>query len=79
MPNYLVQAILATVFCCLPAGIVGIINASQASSKEAAGDHAGALLAAKRARQWCWIAVVGIAIAAYAVFTVAAGNGESDF
>ena len=42
IPTYLVQSILVTVFCCLPFGIVGIVFASQVSSKLAAGDIAGA-------------------------------------
>lgn len=55
VPNYLVQSILLTIFCCLPAGIVAIVRAAQANSKSAAGDYDGALAAAKAARTWCWL------------------------
>ena len=42
IPNYLVQAILVTVFCCLPFGIPAIVFAAQVNSKVAAGDIHGA-------------------------------------
>jgi interferon-induced transmembrane protein/zinc ribbon protein len=55
VPNYLVQAILTTVFCCLPLGIVSIVYAAQVSGKVAAGDRAGALQSSRNARMWAWI------------------------
>ena len=55
VPNYLVQAILTTVFCCLPLGIVSIVYAAQVNGKVAAGDHAGALESSRNARRWAWI------------------------
>lgn len=56
--NYLVHSILATVLCCLPAGIVGIVYASQVNGKLAAGDIAGAQKASQNARLWTIISVV---------------------
>jgi hypothetical protein len=53
--NYLVFAILATVLCCLPAGIPAIVYASQVNSKLQAGDVAGAQAASKNAKLWCLI------------------------
>jgi hypothetical protein len=55
VPNYLVQAILTTVFCCLPLGIVSIVYAAQVNGKVAAGDRAGALQSSRNARMWAWI------------------------
>lgn len=55
VPNYLPQAILTTVFCCLPFGIVAIVYAAQVNSKLAAGDYEGALSASKSAKLWSWI------------------------
>ena len=52
VPNYLVPAILTTVFCCLPFGIVAIVYAAQVNSKLAAGDRAGAMAASKSAKTW---------------------------
>ena len=52
IPNYLVWSILTTIFCCQPFGIVSIVFAAQVSSKQAAGDIAGALDASKKAKTW---------------------------
>jgi Interferon-induced transmembrane protein len=55
--NYLVWAILATVLCCLPAGIPAIVYAAQVNGKLQIGDLAGAQLASKNAKMWCLISV----------------------
>jgi len=55
IPNYLAQAILCTLFCCLPFGIVSIVYAAQVNGKVAAGDYAGAQAASNSARTWCWV------------------------
>lgn len=59
VPNYLVQAILATLCCCLPLGIVSIVFAAQVNGKLQAGDYAGAVQASKNAKLWAWIALGG--------------------
>ena len=41
VPNYLAQAILVTLFCCLPFGIVAIVYAAQVNGRLQAGDIAG--------------------------------------
>jgi len=76
IPNYLVFAILTTVFCCLPAGVVSIVYAAQVNSKIAAGDYAGAQAASKNAKLWAMISAgVGFAvIALYIVFMVIMGG-----
>lgn len=56
--NYLVGAILATIFCCMPVGIVSIVFASQVNTKFDAGDFAGAEEASKKARLFMIIAIV---------------------
>lgn len=53
--NYLVPAILVTLCCCLPFGIVAIVFAAQVNSKLAGGDVAGAQASAKNAKMWTWI------------------------
>jgi len=50
--NWLVEAILVTIFCCLPFGIVGIVNAAQVNSRTAVGDYEGALRASREAGKW---------------------------
>ena len=55
IPNHLVGAILATLFCCLPFGIVAIVYAAGVNGKIAAGDIAGAEASSKKAAtsaQW---------------------------
>ncbi|MDQ6630479.1 MAG: CD225/dispanin family protein [Verrucomicrobiota bacterium] len=56
VPNYLIQAILCTLCCCLPFGVVAIIYAAQVNSKLESGDYQGALISSNNARLWCWIA-----------------------
>jgi hypothetical protein len=55
VPNYLVFAILASVLCCLPAGIPAIVYSAQVNGKLQAGDIAGAQAASNNAKMWCWI------------------------
>ena len=50
--NWLVESILVTIFCCLPFGIVGIVNAASVNSKFNSGDYEGALNSARRAGNW---------------------------
>ena len=79
IPNYLIPAILSTVFCCLPFGVVSIIFATQVNSKIAAGDVAGAMESSKKAKMFMFIAIGGgvlgwiIGIVCW-VFIIAAGN-----
>jgi hypothetical protein len=64
VPNYLVQSILATIFCCPPFGIVAIIFAAQVNGKLATGDLAGATQSSKQAKMWCWISF-GVGLVCY--------------
>ena len=65
VPNYLVHAILTTLCCCLPFGVVAVIFAAQVNSKLAAGDVAGAQAASRSARNWSLVAfIAGILSAA---------------
>ncbi|HEX2121974.1 MAG TPA: CD225/dispanin family protein [Thermoanaerobaculia bacterium] len=70
VPNYLVQAILVTLCCCLPFGIVSIVYAVQVNSKLAAGDVVGAQMASKNAKTWALVGFICglIAIALWMVF-----------
>jgi hypothetical protein len=55
VPNYLVPAILCTLCCCMPAGIVAIVYAAQVDTKANAGDVEGAERASNTAKLWCWV------------------------
>ena len=50
--NWLVEAILVTLLCCLPFGVVGIIFAAQVNTKQQAGDMEGAEKSRKEAAKW---------------------------
>lgn len=56
--NYLIEAILVTIFCCQPFGIVSIIYAAQVNSKYTEGNYEGANRASKRAKNWMIAAIV---------------------
>lgn len=74
--NYLVPAILTTLFCCLPLGVVSIVFAAQVNSKYSAGDVAGAQEASEKAKKFAiWSAIAGvIVIVLYIIFVVALGG-----
>ena len=57
VPNYLIWSILATLFCCLPAGIVAIVYASQVDGKLRSGDYDGAVQASNNAKTWTLVSV----------------------
>jgi Interferon-induced transmembrane protein len=78
--SYLAWAIVATLFCCLPFGIVSIVFAAQVNAKWTAGDYGGAEDYSRRARNWFIASVVcgAIAIIVIAIIRVsAANNGAS--
>lgn len=52
--NFLVWAILSTIFCCLPFGIVSIVYASKVDGLWYAGKYVEAQDAASKARTWFW-------------------------
>ena len=56
--NFLVWAILVTLFCCLFFGIVAIVKSFQVDSRYNSGDYQGALKASKDAKNWVIISAV---------------------
>ena len=68
--NYLVFAIIATILCCLPTGIVSIVYASKVNTLYADGKYNEALSASKNAKTWAIVSAVlwGVFIILY--FTV---------
>jgi hypothetical protein len=57
-PTNLVWAIVSTVLCCLPAGIVAIIYATKVTNKYRAGDLEGAKRASETGAWWCIISII---------------------
>ncbi len=69
VPNHLVWAILSTLFCCLPFGIVSIVFSTQVNTKQAQGDYAGAMDSSRKAKTWAIAsAVSGIVLTVLLVF-----------
>lgn len=73
--NNLVWAILSTVLCCLPLGIVAIIKSTKVSELWARGDYAGAQKSADDAKKWAIYGAVTslILIVLYVIFIVVFG------
>ncbi|RLT04291.1 MAG: CD225/dispanin family protein [Planctomycetota bacterium] len=63
IPNHLVKAIISTLCCCLPFGIVAIVFAAQVNGKLDAGDYAGAQKASQEANKWGNISIgIGVVV-----------------
>ena len=63
IPSYMVQAVLVTLFCCLPLGIVGIFKANTINKKIRAGDIPGAFADSKANKTLLWVGFgVGLVI-----------------
>lgn len=75
IPNHLVKAILVTLFCCLPLGVVSIIFAAQVDGKVSSGDIAGAQNASNQANLFANIGLIGglVVTVIYVAFMVLAG------
>ncbi len=72
--TWLLESILVTILCCLPFGIVGIVNASKVESKFYAGDIEGANRASQEAGKWTKIGFwVGLAVGIIYLIIIAVG------
>lgn len=79
--SYLVWAILTTVLCCLPLGIVSIVYSSQVDTEWSRGNREAAYRKSKLAKNW---AIASAATSAgllilYILFIVCLGIGASGF
>jgi hypothetical protein len=69
--SHLAEAILVTIFCFLPFGIVAIVYASQVNSKIAEGNYRAAQIASSTAATWCWVSFgcgLGWALIVFVIF-----------
>ena len=65
--TWLVESILATILCCLPFGLIGIINATQVESLYFSGQYDEALRRSSQAKKWTlW--GVGIMLAFFILY-----------
>lgn len=72
--THLAEAVLVTICCCLPFGIVAIVKATQVNSLYAQGNYDAALLASTDAQKWVmWSLVCGlVSIFLYSGFSLLA-------
>ncbi|GLU45927.1 CD225/dispanin family protein [Nocardiopsis ansamitocini] len=83
--NYLIWAILSTLFCCLPLGVASIVFSSQVNSKWAVGDYAGAQEASEKAKKFAIWSAIGAVVAwvliiiFYAIVIAAAVNSSGTY
>jgi hypothetical protein len=74
--NYMLYAILSTVFLFLPTGIPAIYFAAQVRPAERAGNAAGALAASRKAKLFCQISLlVGAILWPIIILTIVAAAG----
>lgn len=77
-PTYLWQAIVVTLFCCMPLGIPAIVFASKVDGLHARGDVQGSLDASRKAKMWClWSFGIGIGFIALYFLLVVVGATAS--
>ena len=75
--NYMALAILTTIFCCLPFGIVSIVKASKVNSLYMMKQYDLAMQASADAKKWgmisliCGIVLYVINVAIYLIFGAA--------
>lgn len=71
-PTYLAGAIIVTVLCCMPPGVVAIVYAAMALSANNAGRYDMAHQYSRNARIWTWVGFgLGLAwLVPYAIFLI---------
>ena len=79
--NYLVWAILTTILCCLPFGIVSIVYSTKVDNLYYAGQYEEAQAKAKSAKTWAIIAASSgfVFLAIYLIVVVVLGVGMAAF
>ena len=82
--NYLVLAILTTIFCCLVPGIVSIVYAAKVNGLYAEGRYDEAMSASRNAKTWGLVGlglgiltyIIVFAIYGIAIFAILSGDGS---
>ncbi len=70
--NYLAIAIISTILCCLPAGIVSIVYSTKVNSEYDSGNFDAAERASKNAKTWAFVSI-GIALLGWIVYVAIFG------
>lgn len=66
--TWLVESILVTILCCLPFGIVGIVNAARVNSLYDQSSYEEAKRVSKNAKKWCKFGLIAGII--YLIFVI---------
>lgn len=79
MPKtWLAESILVTCFCCLPFGIVGIVNSTKIESAYLGGDYSRAQYYSSQAKKWTtWGFYCGIAVIVLYILSLIIGIAAS--
>lgn len=78
--THLVFAILTTLFCCLPFGIISIVKAAQVNGLWASGRYAEAQASSAAAKKWAiWSIVATVAVYVIVGILIAVGAVNMDF
>ena len=56
--NWLVESILVTILCCLPFGIVGIVNAAKVNSLYDQGKYDESIRSSANAKRWTMFGLI---------------------
>ncbi len=76
--TWLIESILATLFCCLPGGIVGIINAARVNSLYDQTLYEKSKHASARAKRWTLVALgIGIIYLIFILIMLAVGSSST--
>jgi hypothetical protein len=70
VPNYMVQSVLMTLFCCQVLGIISIFKATKVNKLLAANDYAGALAASKANKTLLWVGFA-VGLVCYVILFIA--------
>lgn len=78
--SWLVEAILLTLFCCLPSGIIAIVFACKVDTAFSRGDYNGAKMASETARKWvvgtvaCYLVILTIGLLFVLISSISNNN-----
>ena len=68
VPNHMTKAILATLFCCMPFGIISMVYATKANDLVLKGNYNEAKSAADTANMWFWISfIIGFVLSPFVI------------
>lgn len=68
-PSYLALAIISTILCCLPLGIVSIVYATKVNSAYEDGNYDEANSASRNAKTW-GLASIGVAVLGWIIYVL---------